>query len=98
MSEKVKLPLRKLRYSAQFKEQALEKAEKIGAIRAAEDLGIAANLIYVWRKRRTQTGIPFEEQKLQGSEVASLRRQVARLSEKNAFLKKAAAYFAKEPK
>lgn len=97
MSKKAKIA-KKLRYSAQFKEQALERAEKIGIIRAAEDLGISKTLIYVWRKKRSQTGIPFEEQKLKDSEVASLKRQVARLSEENAFLKKVAVYFTKEPK
>lgn len=98
MSKKVKLIPKKSKFSTQFKEQALERAEKIGVIRAAEDLGISATLIYVWRKKRSQTGIPFEEQKLQASEVSSLKRQVARLSEENAFLKKVAVYFTKEPK
>ena len=45
-----------------------------------------------------RTGIPFEDQKIQSAELTRLKRDVARLSEENAFLKKAAAYFAKEPK
>ena len=89
---------RRQKYSPQFKEQALERAEKDGVVQAARDLGIDPALIYTWRKKRNQTGISFEDQKLQDSEVASLKRQVARLSEENAFLKKVATYFTKDSK
>jgi transposase len=86
------------KYSAQFKEQALERSKKDGVPKVAKDLGIAAAIIYSWKKKQEQTGIPFEDQRLQAAEMARLKREVARLSEECAFLKKAAAYFAKEPK
>ena len=95
--KKMKGAHQRKKYSAQFKEQALERAKKDGVAKAAKDLGIPDAMIYSWRKRREQTDIPFENQKLQAAEVARLRRDVARLSEECAFLKKAAAYFAKEP-
>ena|ERR1700722_1407120 len=97
-NKKLNVTCKRQKYSEQFKEQALERAKRDGVPKAAKDLGIAAAMIYSWKKRRAQTGIPFENQKLQDSEVASLRREVARLSEECAFLKKAAAYFAKEPR
>ena len=97
-NKKAYITCKRQKYSVQFKEQALERAKKDGVVKAAKDLGIAAAMIYSWRKRRSQTDIPFENQKLQASELASLRREVARLSEECAFLKKAAAYFAKEPR
>jgi len=85
-------------YSAQFKEQALERADKDGVPKAAKDLGLAESMLYNWRAKRRQTGQPFEDQKLQQAELARLKRENAGLEEEVAFLKKAAAYFAKQPK
>lgn len=86
------------KYTAQFKEQALERADKDGVPKVAKDLGIADAMLYSWRSKRRQTGQSFEEQKLQQAELARLKRENARLEEEVAFLKKAAAYFAKQPK
>ena len=51
-----------------------------------------------WRQKRRLEGLTTEKQKLQQSELARLKREVARREEETAFLKKAAAYFAKQPK
>jgi len=85
-------------YSPQFKEQALEAAGRQGVPTVAADLGIAEGLLYSWRTKRQQTGRSFEEQKLQQAELAQLKRDIERLRQENEFLKKAAAYFAKQPK
>jgi len=85
-------------YSPQFKEQALERAKRDGVSRAAQDLGIAQTMLYSWQTKSRQIGQPFEEQKLQQAEMARLKRENARLEEEVAFLKKAAAYFARLPK
>lgn len=84
------------KYSAQFKDQAVERAEKDGVPQVAKDLGIAESMLYSWRSKKKQGGSTLEHQKLQQAEMARLRRECARLSEENSFLKKAAAYFAKE--
>lgn len=86
------------KYTPQFKEQALLLAEKEGVAKAAADLGIAEPMLYAWRTRRRQTGQPFEDLKLQQAEMARLKRENAVLMDEVAFLKKAAAYFAKQPK
>ena len=86
------------KYSPQFKDQALERAEKEGVKRTAQDLGITEAQIYAWRAKKKEGGSPLEHQQLQQAEFLRLKREVTRLSEENAFLKKAAAYFAKEPK
>lgn len=86
------------KYTAQFKEQALERADRDGIPRVAQDLGLAEAMLYSWRAKRRLTGKPFEDQKLQQAELARLKRDNARLEEEVAFLKKAAAYFAKLPK
>jgi len=86
------------RYTPQFKEQALERAKRDGVPQVAKDLGIAQSMLYGWQAKNRQTGQSFEDQKLQQAELARLKRENARLEEEVAFLKKAAAYFAKQPR
>lgn len=88
----------KKRYSPQFKDQAVDRAEKDGVAQVARDLGIGESLLYSWRAKKRQGGDTLENQKLQQAELSRLKRECARLAEENAFLKKAAAYFAKENK
>ena len=64
----------------------------------AKDLGLAGSLLYSWKAQKKKGGDSIENQKLQQAEVSRLKREVSRLAEENAFLKKAAAYFAKESK
>jgi transposase len=94
--ENTKVTKLRKKYSSQFQEQALERAKRDGVSKAAKDLGIAESMLYSWRKKREQTGIPFEDQKLASAELLRLKREVSRLSLENEFLKKAAAYFAKD--
>jgi transposase len=86
------------RYTAQIKWQALERADRDGIPKVAQDLGLAEATLYTWRAKRRQTGQPFEDQKLQQAELSRLKRDNASLKAEVAFLKKAAAYFAKLPK
>ena len=67
-------------------------------MQAAKDLGIAESILYSWRAKQKQGGTPLEHQKLQQAEMARLKREISRLEEENAFLKKAATYFTKESK
>jgi transposase len=85
-------------YSPEFKKQALERAEKDGVAAAARDLGLKEGQLYAWRQKRRLEGLTTEEQKVQHAELARLKRDLSRLEEENAFLKKAAAYFARAPK
>jgi len=86
------------RYSPRFKDQALTRAAKDGIPCTAKDLGINESLLYSWRAQRLQCGDSLENQKLQQAELAKLKREVSRLEEENAFLKKVATYFTKESK
>jgi transposase len=83
------------KFSPEFKDRALERAERDGVAQAAKDLEIDTSMLYSWRSQRRQRSAPFERHKLEQAELAKLKREVARLAEENAFLKKAAAYFAK---
>lgn len=86
------------KYSAEFKDRAVELAKKLGVAQAAKDLGIPSAMLYSWRTKRSQYGQPLEAKKLQEAEMMRLKRENARLEEENSFLKKAAAYFAKTQK
>lgn len=86
------------KYSPQFKDQAVERSEKVGVPQAAKDLGIGESLLYGWRAKRKQGGTPLEHQKLQQAEMSRLKREVDRLALENEFLKKVAQYFTKESK
>lgn len=96
-SKKVEKQVRN-RHSPEFKKEALLRAERDGAAVAAKDLGLNVSQIYGWRAKDRASGQVSEEQRLAQSENARLKRELARLEEENAFLKKAAAYFAKIPK
>lgn len=74
------------KYTAHFKEQVLERADRDGIPTVAKDLGLAESMLYSWRAKRRQTGKPFEDQKLQQAEMARLKRENARLEEEVAFL------------
>ncbi len=96
MTNSTKPPRKK--YSPQFKDEALERAKRDGVKQAAQDLGIAEAMLYSWRTKRKQGGTSLENQKLQDAEMARLKRENAKLSEENAFLKKVAQYFTTESK
>ena len=68
------------KYTAQFKEQALERADRDGIPKVAQDLGLAEAMLYAWRTKRRHTGKPFEDQKLQQAELARLEDEVAFLN------------------
>ena len=85
-------------YSPEFKKQALDRAEKDGIPTVARDLNLKESQLYAWRQKKRLEGLTSEEEKLQHAEIARLKRDLSRLEEENAFLKKAAAYFAKPPK
>lgn len=66
----------------------------------AQELGIRADMLRAWK--RQVEGLPRSEKKNlfpghgQEAELKRLRREVQRLEQERDFLKKAAAYFAKE--
>jgi transposase len=98
MKKPVVQKAKRKQYSREFKQQALQRAERDGVAQAAKDLGLQEGQLYAWRSKANREGQASEEQKLLQSEHARLKREVSRLEEENAFLKKAAAYFAKQPK
>ncbi|OQW68490.1 MAG: hypothetical protein BVN35_19830 [Proteobacteria bacterium ST_bin11] len=50
--------IKRSQYSPQFKEQAVERANRDGVPKAAQDLGIAQSMLYNWVTKSRQTGQP----------------------------------------
>ncbi|WP_425508274.1 IS3 family transposase [Tahibacter amnicola] len=88
MTKKVVAKKTRNRYSAQFKEQALARAEKDGVAIAAKDLGLAESQLYSWRLKSKQAGQMTEEQRAILADHARLKREVARLEEEVNLFKK----------
>jgi transposase len=90
-------------YSREFKLEAIRLAD-VGdrtASQVARELGLRVNQIWKWKQqleREAAAGGPAKRGRPADDEVARLRREVARLKEENDILKKAAIYFAREPK
>ena len=96
------------RYSADFKIEAVRQVVEGGRsiTRVARELGIDRAMLRRWKHQlEGASGVAFpgqgrradadELERLRG-EVARLRGEVARLREERDFLKKAAAFFARE--
>jgi len=88
------------RFSREFKRGAVEQCLQPGVscAQVARELGIGANLLTRWRREYEAaggrafagTGSPRDE------EVASLKRELARVKKERDFLRAAATFFAKE--
>jgi len=97
---------RRKQFTREFKVEAvrlLEEGQKPGA-ELARELGIKRNQLYKWKEeiaRHKGEAFPGSGRRAAGSEVselARLKKEVARLQEENDILKKAAAFFARELK
>ena len=88
-------------YTEAFKEEAVRLVRESGhpVAQVARDLGTADHLLYRWRAEQQQAeGRGQTRQSLRGEQVelARLRRENALLKQERDFLKRAAAFFAKE--
>ena len=89
------------RYSPEFKDEAVRQITERGysVSEVAERLGVSAHSLYKWVKAVTPNKRERHSQELveAKSEILKLRAQLQRTKEERDILKKAAAYFAREP-
>ena len=96
-------------FSGEFKLEAVERAATqrangVPLTQIARELGVTDHLLRTWtRQASRRTGAPATDLfpghgrlPAEESELRRLEREVRRLTQENAFLKTAAAYFAKE--
>ena len=93
---------RRKRYSAEFKREALRRADEPGVtdVLVAEELGIHARQLHRWRaaaKKDGEDAFPGQG-KARDEELMRLRRKLTKVEQERDFLREAAAYFAKESK
>ena len=91
-------------YTEEFRKEAVKRSEKRGVTQAqvAKELGVSAQQIANWKRQfrrlsdkqfNSVGGVDYS--KKESEDVRQLRRENKRLREEMDFLKKAAAYFAK---
>jgi transposase len=91
-------------YTTEFKQAAVKQANEsdIPVAETARNLGINANTLYTWIDKYSQpeeikTKVKTERTETHlYDELQQLKRENTRLRQERDFLKKAAAYFAKE--
>ena len=94
---------RRKRYSAEFKRQALKRADEPGVTDAlvCEELGISTRQLSRWRNAVREHGeadaFPGHG-KSRDEELTRLRRELTKVKAERDFLEAAARYFAKESK
>ncbi len=93
---------RRKRYSAEFKREALKRANEEGVtdVLVAEELGVNARQLRRWReaaRRDGENAFPGQGN-ARDKELMLLKRKLAKVEQERDFLKDAAAYFARESK
>jgi len=89
-------------FTREFKLEAIRLVEEEGRTIAsvARELGIGAGLLSRWRKQLSEDGeesFPGKGRlKASEEEVRELQRRLRRVEQENEFLKKTAAYFARQ--
>lgn len=96
--------VRRKRYTAEFKAQAVELASLGKPVKeVAEDLGVGVSLLYGWIEKASRSSLPqgsgvqAEGVESETEEVRTLRREVANLRLENNILKKAAVILGTNP-
>jgi len=94
------VPGRGKRYTPEFKEQAARKVvdNSLPIAQVARELDINDTTLGFWVKdyRKKLAGQPLPPDMPEGERIRELERRNRELEAENAFLKKAAAYFARE--
>jgi len=89
------------KYTEEFKTEAVRLVRESGKplAQAARGLGISANLLYRWRneeERAESVGSTRPALKAEREELVRLRRELETVRKERDFLKRAAAFFARE--
>ena len=90
-----------MKYSKEFKEEALKLSDEIGVKKAAQQLGIQYYTLSDWRSKRN-TAIKAKNNQMSDEELKQrnfeLEKEIAELRKANDILKDALGFFAKDRK
>ena len=86
-------------YTKEFKEQAVQLAQRNGFAQTGRDLEVHPSLLHKWNNRLQDDGPQAFPGKghARDEDLAALQRENARLREEVAILKKAVGIFSKRP-
>jgi transposase len=87
------------RFSAEFKEEAVRQVLQRGysVKEVAERVGVSTHSLYKWVRAAREAQPEADELAAKKLEIQRLKAELRRVQEERDILKKAAAYFAKEP-
>ena len=88
-----------MRYTKEFKEEALKLSDEIGVRKTSEQLGLSYNTLTDWRKhRKDHQNQPQLSEDEQARRIRELEQENAELKRANDILKDALGFFAKDRK
>ena len=87
------------RYSPEFKEEAVRQVTQRGysVVEVAERVGVSAHSLYKWVRDARPAEAEAGELAATKLEMQKLKSELRRVQEERDILKKAAAYFARDP-
>lgn len=87
------------RYTEEFKVGAVKQVVERGhpVLEVADRLGVTNKSLYDWIKKYGKGMEHYEQQKKEQEEIRRLKAELKRVTMERDILKKATAYFAKEP-
>lgn len=85
------------KYTSEFKQEAAELAIRIGATRAAEQLGVIVGNVQRWKQKVEDVGPQAKKEKVNlEDENRRLQKENEELKKVNQILKRAAAFFSQD--
>ena len=88
------------RYPDEFKieavRQIVERGHKVAEV--ASRLGVSTYSLYTWKKQFGPDAADHKSRSAEQAEIKRLQKELKRVTEERDILKKAAAYFANQPK
>ena len=88
------------RYTEEFKIAAVQQVVDRGysVAEVARRIGVTAHSLYAWKKKYGPDSTEHLEQTENEREIRRLKKELRRVTEERDILKKAAVYFANQPK
>ena len=95
--------MKKQRYSTEFKSEAVKMIiiDGVTVKEVSEQLGVPANVLYVWRQKHlekleAESPEGAQSSKAMAAELADLRKQLAKQKRMTEILKKTVGYFSED--
>ena len=88
------------RYTVEFRQEAVKQVTQRGhqVANVAARLGVSTYSLYDWIRKYGPSPSEYHVERDQQAEIKRLQKELKRVTEERDILKKAAAYFANQPK